>query len=114
MKNIFKRNQGITLISLVITIIILLILSGITIGAISRDNSLINKAEEDSKNAQRETIIEKIEADLYNQKIKMGTTPNKDILKEIAKNYGTISEDKLITKDGNYEINFDEIIGWEE
>ena len=37
MKN-FRKNQGITLIALVITVIVLLILSGVTIVALSGDN----------------------------------------------------------------------------
>ena len=41
-----KTEKGITLIALIITIIILLILAGITIGALTGDNSLINQAGE--------------------------------------------------------------------
>ena len=50
-KNVHLRNgpkwtsHGITLIALIITIIILLILAGITIGAVTGDNNLINQAE---------------------------------------------------------------------
>ena len=39
-----KENQGITLIALSITIIILLILSGITISALTGGNGLIQNA----------------------------------------------------------------------
>ena len=39
-------NKGITLISLVVTIIVLLILAGITIGTIFNDNGIIKKAQE--------------------------------------------------------------------
>ncbi len=45
-----KRNQGITLIALVITIIVLLILAGISIAALSGDNSVINKAAQARQN----------------------------------------------------------------
>ena len=37
------RNKGVTLISLVVTIIVLLILAGITIGTIFDDNGIIKK-----------------------------------------------------------------------
>ena len=40
------KNKGITLISLVVTIIVLLILAGITIGTIFNDNGIIKKAQE--------------------------------------------------------------------
>ena len=39
-----KFNRGITLVALVITIIVLLILAGVTIGAISGDNGILNNA----------------------------------------------------------------------
>ena len=45
MKN-FRKNQGITLISLVVTIIVLLILAGVTISALSGDNGILTKAQE--------------------------------------------------------------------
>ena len=40
------KNRGVTLISLVVTIIVLLILAGITIGTIFDDNGIIEKAQE--------------------------------------------------------------------
>ena len=40
------RNKGVTLISLVVTIIVLLILAGITIGTIFDDNGIIEKAQQ--------------------------------------------------------------------
>ncbi len=55
-------NKGITLIALVITIIILLILAGITISAITGDNGLINNtglAKEETEIANEREIVEK-------------------------------------------------------
>ena len=40
------KNRGVTLISLVVTIIVLLVLAGITIGTIFDDNGIIEKAQE--------------------------------------------------------------------
>ena len=51
-----RRNRGITLIALVITIIILLILSGVTLVIVGGDNGLINHA----KNAKKEAKIGEI------------------------------------------------------
>lgn len=53
MKKIMKSKKGITLISLVVTIIILLILAGISIGMLSGDNSIIGQAG----NAKTQTDI---------------------------------------------------------
>ena len=40
-----KENKGITLIALVITIIVLLILAGVTISTLTGDNRFVNKNE---------------------------------------------------------------------
>lgn len=47
------NNNGITLIALIVTIVILIILAGITIGAITGDNGIINQAND----AKEKTII---------------------------------------------------------
>lgn len=51
----FKNQKGITLVALVITIIVLLILAGITISLTLGENGIINRAKEAGntyKNAQ--------------------------------------------------------------
>ena len=52
MKQRFANNRGITLIALVITIIVLLILAGISISMLSGDNGLLNRAVQ-AKDATR-------------------------------------------------------------
>ena len=42
-KNIIKNKAGITLIALVITIVVLLILAGVSIMTLTGDNRIINK-----------------------------------------------------------------------
>ena len=113
-----KQNQrGITLIALAITIIVVLILASVSISTIQDKGSLIRNAKEESYNAERESIIEKIESDLYSEKVKTGDTPTKANLKEIIQekeyNEGELGEDSFITKDGGYEIQYSEIVGWE-
>lgn len=46
MRFMLKKNNGITLVALVVTIIILLILAGITITALTSDNGLLKKTDE--------------------------------------------------------------------
>ena len=41
-----KKEVGITLIALVITVIVLLILAGVTIAALSGDNGILTRAKE--------------------------------------------------------------------
>lgn len=109
-----KNEKGITLITLAITIIILLILAGITLGTIRKDDGVLKQAQENKTQAERESIIEKIEADLYNEKVKIGKIPSKEKLIEIInKSYGTIHDESFTTKQGNYTIELTEIIGWQ-
>ena len=98
MKKIFGVEKGITIIALVITIIVLLIISGITIGALSGDNGLINQSYENTQNAQKESFIEKVEADLYSEKTITGKMPNENTLIEILKKYGTVDNENKTVK----------------
>ena len=52
LKNTFKRNKGITLIALVVTIIVLLILAGISIAMLTGQNGILNRASEAKEKTQ--------------------------------------------------------------
>ncbi len=60
MKNISKNSNGITLIALVITIIVLLILAGVSIAFLTGDNGILTQAnkskEENTKGKEKEQI----------------------------------------------------------
>ena len=62
-----KRQKGITLISLVVTIVVLLILAGITISTVFSDNGIIKKAQE-ARNKTLEAVAQEHEDlnQLYN------------------------------------------------
>lgn len=60
-KNIVKKQTGITIIALVITIVVLLILAGITIGAITGNNGIIGQTQTAKTNTEREQIREQID-----------------------------------------------------
>ena len=58
-----KQEKGITLIALVITIIVLLILAGISIASLTGENGILKQAEtaqEETKKAQYQEILELI------------------------------------------------------
>lgn len=111
-----RREEGITLMVLVIMIIVLLILAGITLGSISDHNGVIEQSSKTAQDAQRESIIEKIEADLYTEKTKTGKEQSKDDLKSIIEGngYGVINEDNdsFTSENGNYNIKFNDVQGW--
>ena len=55
-----KRNKGITLIALVVTIIVLLILAGVSINMLTGQNGILNRASEakgKTENAQTEELV---------------------------------------------------------
>ena len=55
-----KKQKGITLIALVITIIVLLILAAVTINALSGDNGILKRATEAKQKTRRADALEKI------------------------------------------------------
>lgn len=76
----------------------------------------LNKTKESNRQVQRESIIEKIEADLYTEKVKKGRALKKSEAEAIIGNFGTINQEmkKVTTTDGEYDIYFNEIIGWQQ
>lgn len=112
-----KRNEkGITLIALAITIIVILIIAGTVISTTKGQKGVIKEAETMSSEAEKQSVIQKIEADLYNEKVKTGKKPNKSEMKELIKrkDYATsIDENSFVSKNGNHTINYSEILGWE-
>ena len=59
-----KNNKGITLIALVITIIVLLILAGISIAMLTGDNGLLTKANSAKSETSKAEVIERINMEL--------------------------------------------------
>ena len=55
-----KNNKGITLIALVITIIVLLILAGVSIAMLTGENGILSNATKAQEDTTRENAIERI------------------------------------------------------
>ena len=86
------KNKGITLISLVITIIILLILAGLTMATLMNDNGLINKANDTKIATEIASIKEEIQTDILAKQVENFGNISDDTLKEILEKYGALSE----------------------
>lgn len=65
-----KENKGITLIALVITVIVLLILAGVSISMLTGNNSIITKAGEAKTATELTGIKEQIEIEQVQQESK--------------------------------------------
>ena len=99
LKERVNGKNGITLIALVITIIVLLILVGVTIATLTGDNGILTKAQNaKEKNAQK-TVEEQIKLAVQASKINEGLVIDKDILEQELTNNGI-----EITKSENDEL----------
>ena len=82
-----ENNIGITLISLVITIIVLLILAGVTIAALNGDNGILKRASSTKDITQKQGIIEEVRVDILEKQVanetgKITSTNLKEILEQ--------------------------------
>jgi len=64
MKRLKQANKGITLIALVITIIVLLILAGISISMLTGENGLLTKASDAKTTTQEKGAKEKVKLEV--------------------------------------------------
>ncbi len=104
MKIIDKKTKGITLIALVITIIVLLILAGVSIATLGGENGIIGRAKKaktttEEKQAEEEAILLVNEYEMYKKMCEVeGKQPN--VEEFLEKNY----KDKYKFEDGKYKI----------
>ena len=87
LKHKLKKNRGITLIALVVTIIVLLILAGISISMLTGQNGILNRAQEAKTKTQVANEKEAI---------------NLAVLEVVASGKGTITKEILTNKLKSY------------
>ena len=122
-----KREAGITLLALVITIIILLILAGITISAITGDNGIIGnagQAKEETEIANEKEIVEKatvqamgnnkygnIEESELQEQLDKETDTGKTEVSDVGDEFEVVFHESnryyTVDKDGNVEGAFE-------
>ena len=125
-----KNNKGITLISLVITIIVLLILAGVSIAMLSGDNSILSRAsvaaEESAVANTKELVVVAVNEALaeYNARLYVNNDNTENLLSTLlaeklgtaanattgaipeAKKISGISVDPKTGADNTYEVKF--------
>lgn len=104
-KTKFKKNKGITLIALVVTIIVLLILAGISITMLTGQNGILNRAGEAKTTngvAQGEELIKVSVMDALTRGT--GELTDENLRKALSSNLGTEGKD--------YEIVGSKECGW--
>ena len=115
MKNQFLKKQGITLIALVITIVILIILAGVSIAMLVGENGIITQTQQSKIENEKAKIVEKIQLEIADKQTENLGTINEDEFYEILGKYGTVSADEttLTTTKGNYELSVSDIYSGE-
>lgn len=122
-KKSLKSSNGITLIALVVTIIVLLILAGISISMLSGNNSILQKAGEAKEKTERATIIENAQTDILGQiaenkgrditKVQLANILNKYFLSIdaalIPDEISSTNDLELTTQDEKYKIYLSQI-----
>ena len=111
-----KKNKGITLIALVITIIVLLILAGVSIATLTGDNGILTRASDAKEQTEIAEIKEQIQTDILGEQAGNQGDISDGVLKSILKKYGEINYDEdgttiksITTTKGNYEIAIGDI-----
>ncbi len=100
------KNNGITLIALIITIIVLLILAGISVGMLRTDNGILKQSRNAKESTNASSEIEKIQLGVYSAEssdysISSGNIRTKELIEglksQFGNEYGTLSNN-----DDNY------------
>ena len=113
MNNVRKQN-GITLIALVITIIVLIILAGIAISMTVGENGIFAKAKEAKRLQITAEAKEKIGTEILAAQVE-AIERNEELeqaqVEDIISKYGTLQDDKdtIVLKDNGYEISLSDI-----
>ena len=118
-KQNLKSNNGITLIALVITIIVLLILAGVSIAMLTGENGILTQANNSKQVTERAEAKERAQLDVAayvaDEKAKGRSGElNDSIIKGILTGKDYVSEAKdssFISKKGNHEIPYSELYG---
>ena len=99
-----KKEKGITLIALVVTIVILLILASISIGALTGDNGIIDQAHTAKEDTEIASWEEQIDLAIIDAE-KKHRNPTLDDVKEELKNKGIITNNEQVKENGDIETN---------
>jgi len=95
---VLRKNTGITLIALIVTIIVLLILTGITVGSLTKDNGVVNEAEATKQQIEKKRAEEQIETAILQAEQENQDVTIEDIIEKLIKN-GIIEDESKVNKE---------------
>ena len=103
----FKKEKGITLIALVVTIIILIILAGVSINLLFGQYGIITRAKNAKDSYAEESIKERISIMIADYEVEKNIT-NKSLLEYLQEQVSAGNlEDVTDNEDGTYTIELD-------
>ena len=124
-KRFLRKERGITLIALVITIIVSLILAGVSIAMLTGENGILTQAQNAKEETEKASVIEKAKTDLLGKQAEnsSGDVTASDLKEVLDKYFNNVPEANdiktdtvLTTKDeygDNYQIAVSEIYNGE-
>ena len=109
-----RKNKGITLVALVVTIIAVIIIAGISINLLLGENGILTKAKETKKAQKVAEVKEKLSLEIAaaeTDAIIRDENLEQRQLEDIINKYGTLQDDgdTILTKEDNYELSLKEI-----
>ena len=105
MEKLKNNRQGITLIALVITIVVLLILAGVSIAMLTGDNGIITRTQEAKTKTEKAALEEKIQLLTAEMKINQYTVEKKEkSVQELQEELNSQEENVLVIQWDKYII----------
>jgi len=107
--NVREKEKGITLIALVITIVVLLILAGITVGTLNKDNGIIKEAKSSKEYAEKAELEQQVEVAIIIAKQKHKNPTREQVIEEIRNNK-IIDSEEQVKENGDIHTNLGYVI----
>ena len=105
-----KYKKGITLIALVVTIVVLLILAGVTIATLTGDNGIITQAKNAKEESLKSELEQLVDLTLMEYQTEKAAGKDTDLGKLLNSKVGTYFDavtedgDKYIVEKNGYEV----------
>lgn len=103
----FDKNKGITLIALVITIIVLLILAGVTIATLTGDNGIITRTNQAKEETEKAGAKEKVQMEVAGSFDEYGKFDMDKLKENLKNNLGLTDSDITDNGDGSITVTVD-------
>jgi len=114
--NKLKQEKAITLIALVVTIIVLLILAGVSISMLTGENGILSRSTQASQETVHANVYEQLQlkvADYFVEK-NLGNTTQETLIEYLREEPNPILEAELGEGSGKYQINVKNLLGTEQ